>query len=171
MNKNSAAKHIAAVGLLTAAAIVIHIAEGVVPPVIPVPGVKPGFANIVTMVTLMLLGKRDAFAVTMLRITLGAVFAGNMASFCYSAAGGLLSFAVMALLAKPMKNYMWAVSVIAGAAHNIGQLAVAAFMLKSAYAFYYLPALVISGIAAGALVGIASSLIAERISKIMTRHF
>lgn len=162
-------KKIAAVGILTAAAIVIHIIESAIPPIVPVPGIKPGFANIVTLAATVLLGRREGFAVTMLRITLGAVFAGSFSSFLYSAAGGLLSFAVMAALIKPFGDKLWFVSTAAGVAHNVGQILVAAAILKSVYTLYYLPVLIISGLAAGVFVGLISTFLIRRLEKILPK--
>ena len=55
-------KKLALLAALTAVALTIFVAEAQIPPVVPVPGVKLGLANIVTLVTMALLGRREAGA-------------------------------------------------------------------------------------------------------------
>ena len=74
--------------LLTAIALTIFMVEAQIPPVVPLPGVKLGLANIITVYAVFALGPGKAAAILFCRIFLGAVFAGNFSSIFYSAAGG-----------------------------------------------------------------------------------
>ena len=76
-------------GVLTAVALAIFTVELQLPELAPVPGVKPGLANIVTLVTAFTLGPWDALAVLIARIVLGGLIAGNPAAILYSLCGGL----------------------------------------------------------------------------------
>lgn len=149
--------------MLTAAALVIFVIEAQIPPVAPIPGIKLGLANVVTLFTIIVLGRREAFAVTALRIILGSVFTGSMMSFVYSAAGGALCFAAMAVLTLFMKeNMTWLVSVIGAICHNIGQLAAAVIVTGTVQILWYLPVLTISAVITGVFTGIAAQYLLKR---------
>ena len=64
--------------------------EAQIPVPIPIPGVKLGLANIVTVYVMFVLGPGDALLVLSARVFLGAVFSGQMSTLLYSAGGGLL---------------------------------------------------------------------------------
>ena len=56
-------KRIALMSALAAIALTIFVIESQIPPVVPIPGVKLGLSNIITLVTMLLLGRREAGAV------------------------------------------------------------------------------------------------------------
>ena len=66
-------RKITLLGLLSAIALTIFMVEAQIPPVVPLPGVKLGLANIVTVFTVFTLGKKEGAAVLFVRIFLGAV--------------------------------------------------------------------------------------------------
>ena len=159
--------------MLTAIALVIFVIEAQIPPLAPIPGIKLGLANIVTLFTILTLGRREAFIVMTLRIILGSVFTGSMMSVVYSAAGGALCFAAMSLLTLFMKESMtWFVSVIGAICHNIGQLAAAVTVTGTMQILWYMPLLTISAIVTGLFTGIAAQYLLKRgggaIKKLMT---
>ena len=160
-------KRIAFMAVLTAAALIIFIVEAQIPPIVPVPGVKLGLANIITLVAMYLLSRREAGLVLLMRIILGAVFAGSPSTFLFSAFGGLLAYAVMCALKGPVpESRMWMISVIAAVAHNIGQIVVCMLVVKTPGILVYLPVLVISGIITGAFTGVAATYLVKAIRKI-----
>ena len=63
--------------LLSAIALTIFLVEAQIPPVVPIPGVKLGLANIVTVYAVYALGGKEGAAILFARIFLGAVFSGN----------------------------------------------------------------------------------------------
>ena len=75
------------VGVLTAISLVIFILEAQIPPLVPIPGIKLGLANIITLIAVYAVGRREAFIILMLRIIIGSIYSGNMQSFIYSLAG------------------------------------------------------------------------------------
>ena len=91
------ARRITLLALLTAIALTIFLVEAQLP-VPPIPGVKLGLANIVTVYAMFALGPRDALMVLCARVFLGAVFSGQMMTLLYSAGGGLLSWLVLLVL-------------------------------------------------------------------------
>ena len=87
-------KKIARLGLLTAIALTIFLLEAQIPPLVPIPGVKLGLANIVTVFTVFTMGPAAGAEVLFARIFLGSVFGGNFGAILYSAAGGALAIGV-----------------------------------------------------------------------------
>lgn len=90
--------------LLTAIALTIFMLEAQIPAPVPIPGVKLGLSNIVTVFTVFLLGPGEGCLVLAARIFLGAVFAGNFSTILYSAAGGGLAILVTILLRRVLKE-------------------------------------------------------------------
>ena len=103
-------KKLCILALLSAIALSIWAAEGLIPPVVPLPGIRLGLANIILLMTLYLSGRGETGLVFAVRLVLGAALAGTLMSFLYSLAGGLLSYAVMCLL-KPRvrETRIWAI--------------------------------------------------------------
>ena len=82
-------KKLTAMALLTAVALIIFVVEAQIPALVPIPGIKLGLANIVTVFTVFAIGAKEGAAVLFVRVFLGAVFAGNFSTILYSGAGGL----------------------------------------------------------------------------------
>ena len=151
--------------LLTAVALTIFVVEAQIPVPLPVPGLKLGLSNVVTVFALAALGWREALAIVLVRIFLGNFVTGQASAILYALAGGLLSFAVMALLQRlfPPKQ-LWLCGVFGGIAHNIGQMAVALAITRTAELLLYLPALLLCGVATGALTGGCGQMLAARLA-------
>ena len=156
-------KRIALLGLLTAIALTIFMIEAQIPAVIPIPGVKLGLSNIVTVFTVFTLGPWDGVAVLACRIFLGAVFAGNFSTILYSAAGGFLSILVTMGLRKVLKeNQIWAAGCLGAIAHSAGQMIAAIAITRTPGLLVYLPVLVIISIFTGLFTGFCAQLLIKR---------
>lgn len=119
-------KRLAVLAMFTAIALTIFVAEAQIPPVVPIPGVKLGLANIVTLIAMALLGRRQAGEILLVRIVLGSVFTGGVSAMLFSIAGGVLAYLVMCLTIRRLpERLLWVVSVLAAFGHNAGQLLVA----------------------------------------------
>lgn len=124
---------------------------------IPLPGVKLGLANIVTMMALYFIGWKESLAILITRCVLGAVFGGSITSLCMSLAGGVLSLFVM-MGAKHLRCLsVYGVSILGAAAHNLGQVIAASLLLYSRFAFGYLPFLLLTAIVSGSLTGLIAA--------------
>ena len=156
-------KSIARFSLLCAMALVLGYCERFLRVAPGIPGVKLGLTNIVVVLMLYCVGTKEAFAISMLRIVLAGFLFGNLFSILYSLAGGMFSFLVMYLLKRTGKLGVLPVSVAGGMSHNIGQIAVAAFVVENINIFYYLPVLFVAGIVTGLLIGVAAQEIILRI--------
>ena len=109
--------------LLTAIALTIFMVEAQIPVAVPIPGVKLGLANIVTVYTVFALGAGDALLVLLCRVFLGAVFSGQMMTLLYSLGGGLLCWLAMVGLKQMLTvRQIWLCSPLAAICHNLGQL-------------------------------------------------
>ena len=153
--------------LLTAASLILFVVEAQIPSLIPVPGVKLGLANIITLVAMVLLSRREAGLVLLVRILLGAVFAGSPSTLLYSAAGGALAYAVMCLLVRRVpEERLWLISILAALAHNAGQLLVCILVTRTSQLIVYAPVLAASGILTGAFTGLAATFLVKALRKI-----
>ena len=146
---------VAALGLFAAVALVLYIVESLIPSFIPIPGIKLGLANIVTLFLLIRFKPWEAGIVLLVRLVLAAAIAGQMISFLYSLAGGLLCLLSMyLLLIFTKKKWIPLVSITGALFHNFGQLCVARLLLSSKYVWTYLPYLMLSGAVTGLLTGL-----------------
>lgn len=165
------AKKTALYGMFLALALVAGYVEQLIPVNPGIPGVKLGLANIVTMILLYVLGLRASVIVSALRILLSGFLFGNGFAIIYSAAGAALSILVMIILKKTGKFSCVGVSVAGGVFHNVGQILVAMVVLETKALYYYLPILILSGLAAGFLVGILSGILIRRLSPVIRQYF
>ena len=163
MYREKKAITVALYGLLTALALVLSFVETLIPIPIPIPGVKLGLANLVTVVGLYLIGIPGTIAVTLVRIVLVGFSFGNPYSMIYGLSGSFLSLLVMAILKKTGRFSQISISVLGGIAHNIGQITFAAVIVQTSGVFYYLPFLIAAGCIAGTLIGIVGGLIAASV--------
>ena len=157
------AKKIARYGLLVALALVLSYAESLVPLSVAVPGVKLGLPNLVVIFALYRIGAKEAAVLSVLRVVLVSAMFGNAYSLWYSLAGAVLSLAVMSALKQTKLFGCTGVSVAGGVCHNLGQIAVAMLVLRSAGVAYYLPVLVFSGTLAGVAIGAVGAVMVKRI--------
>ncbi len=156
MNITGMSRKIAYGAMLVALAMIFSYVESLIPISIGIPGIKLGIANLVTVMGIYFLKTADVFIVVVMRIVLVGFMFGNGVSIIYSLAGGILSFAVMLLIKKTDKFSVISVSVVGGITHNIGQIMIAAILLKSTAVIYYLPVLMIAGTITGLLIGIVA---------------
>ena len=152
-------KQLTLCALLTAMALALSYLENLFPLTlaIPVPGVKLGLANIVTVFALCALGPGEALLILLARCLLGALFAGNMNALLFSLLGGLSAMGTMILLSRRKGLSLYGVSVGGAAAHNCGQIAAAMLTLGNSAPLYYLPVLLAVSLLTGGLTGLASA--------------
>lgn len=167
MNTKNKAKTVAEYGILIALAMVLSFVETLIPIPIPVPGVKLGLANLVTVVGLYLVGIPGTVGITLTRIVLVGLSFGNPYSMIYGLSGSFLSLLVMAAVKKHDWFGQIGISVLGGIAHNIGQITFAAVIVHTPGLYYYLPALLLAGCVAGTLIGILGGILTERLEKII----
>ena len=157
-------------GMLTALAIVLSLAERLFPldAIVPVPGVKLGLANVVTLFALTRLSVRDAVAILLCRVALSSLLMGSVTAFLFSLFGGLLALAVMGLLLRAEGKLcsVLGVSVAGAAAHNIGQIIAAVIWMKTGAVVAYLPLLLVMSVPLGLVTGLTAAVVLSHLQKI-----
>ena len=156
-------KKMTLLALLSAIALTIFMVEAQIPAIIPIPGVKLGLANIVTVFAVFALGAKEGAAVLFVRIFLGAVFAGNFSTIFYSAAGGVCAIVVTILLKKILKqNQLWVAGALGAVAHSIGQMAMAILLSSTPGLIVYLPVMIVLSIITGCFTGLCAQFLVNR---------
>ena len=143
--------------LFTTLALIIFAAESMIPPLVPVPGIKLGLSNIITLVILRNFTAKDAALVLFMRIVLASFFFGQALSLLYSLAGGLLCLIAMYLMNRLfLGHYLFLTSIAGALSHNAGQLLTAFFITQTAGIFIYLPFLMLGGLITGLFIGLCA---------------
>ena len=156
-------KKLTLLALLAAIALTIFMVEAQIPALVPIPGIKLGLANIVTVFTVFTLGAKEGAAVLFVRIFLGAVFAGNFSTIFYSAAGGACAIGVTILLKKVLtKKQLWGAGALGAIAHSIGQMAMAIALTGTPGLIAYLPVMIVVSILTGTFTGLCAQFLVNR---------
>ncbi|MDR2600664.1 MAG: Gx transporter family protein [Oscillospiraceae bacterium] len=188
-------KKLTLMSILTAIALIIFIIESLIPIPIPIPGIKLGLANAVTLFALFLvrqnnqaeqknqteqtlplkqtkitqiyyLSTLNVFAILLCRILLGALFTGRMTAFILSLSGGILAFLAQVLLKRLVTNkQIWALGAVGAVFHNIGQILAAIIITGTPAIVTYLPILIIAGIITGSITGLVAQMTLHRITQ------
>ena len=156
-------KRLTVMALLCAIALTIFMVEAQIPPLVPIPGIKLGLSNIVTVFAVFAMGPGEAAAILFVRIFLGAVFAGNFSTIFYSAAGGLCAILVTIGLRKLLnKNQLWVAGSISAVAHSVGQMAMAILLTQTPSLAVYLPVMIVCSIITGLFTGLCAQVLVNR---------
>lgn len=149
-----------AIAALAAVAIGIQILEAAIPS--PIPGIKPGLANIVTLVALLVLGWRAAVAVTLIRVVGSSLLLGTLLSpaFWLSLAGAAASLVALAALRPLAPGHVGptGLAIAAAMAHVGGQFLLAwAVIIPHPNLPLVLPPLLLAALITGSLTGILAA--------------
>jgi len=148
-------KRYAIVVILVSNGILISFLESFIPIPIPVPGVKLGLGNIITMIGIAFLGVRDVLFIVAIRCFVVAVLTRGVMMLAFSLTGGILSALVMALLYKKFSSMfsVKGISIAGALVHSTAQVIVASFILGQFVIMYYLPVLLVSAVITGFITG------------------
>lgn len=142
--------------ILTAAALVLFLIELRLPPLVPIPGVKLGLANAVTLYAVYRFRPSEAILVVAARVLLGSFFAGQMTVIFYSGAGAILCLAASLLLKSYIpERWLFVTSMIGAVFHNTGQILAACILIGTGSVILWYPYLVLSGLITGLFTGLA----------------
>lgn len=144
---------------LTALAIGLHLLESAFPS--PIPGVKPGIANIITLYVVFRFDFKTAVWVSLLRVFASSLLLGQFLSpsFFLSFAGACLSLITLSFCQKLPKQYFSAVSVsiLMAITHVLGQLIIVRlWFIPHANIVYLLPVFMLSALIFGCINGIVT---------------
>ena len=159
-------KRLTELAVLTAAALIIFIVELQIPNPFPIPGIKLGLANIITVYAVYHYRAHEVAMLVAVRLILGAAFSGNWLALIYSAAGSLLCLTGMLLLKRIIdEKRLWTASVLGAVLHNTGQMAAALIVMCTPQLIAYYPFLLVSGCLAGAFTGLCAQIITKRLKR------
>ncbi len=162
----------ARLGLITAVALTIFLVEARLPTLAPIPGIKLGLSNIVTVFTVFTMGPGEGAAVLFCRIFLGAIFSGNFASILYSAAGGGLAILTTVALRRVLtKSQIWVAGCLGAVAHSVGQILMAMAVMGTPMVAAYLPVMIAVSIFTGLFTGLCAQLLRNRGEKLWKTIF
>ena len=172
------AKRLTRLGLLSAIALTIFMVENQIPPLVPLPGIKLGLSNIVTVFAVfflgakegiavlavrIFLGAKEGIAVLAVRIFLGAVFAGNFSTILYSAAGGALAILITVTVKPILKpGQIWVAGCLGAIAHSVGQMAVAVAVTGTPGLLAWLPIMILCSMVTGCFTGLCAQYLVKR---------
>ena len=160
-------KKTAYLGVMLALALICSYVEVLIPIPLGIPGIKLGIANIVIVFALYSMGIKEAFVLSVMRVTISGFMFGNVIAIAYSLAGGLLSLLVMFLLKKTDKLSCISISIAGGIFHNIGQMIIAPLLVDNCCVLYCVPVLMIAGFITGGCIGVVAQEVFLRIGKQM----
>lgn len=154
--------------LFTALALILSLVESALPPLAPIPGIKLGLANVVTLILLQYFSPTQVFCVLLARILLSCIFAGQAMSLLYSLTGGILCFLCMWSVKSLLGGrYVVLTSMTGGCCHNIGQLLAAWLITATPGVLAYLPVLLISGILTGLFTGLCAHFAGQKLERLL----
>ena len=157
------AKKLTQMAMLTAIALTIFMIEAQIPSLVPIPGIKLGLANIVTVFAVFAMGPGEAAAILFVRIFLGAVFAGNFSTIAYSGAGGLCAILITIGLRKVLTHkQLWVAGALSAIGHSVGQMAVAIAVTATPGLAVYLPVMIACSVVTGLFTGLCAQFVLNR---------
>ena len=149
--------------MLCAVALIIFVIEAQIPALVPIPGIKLGLSNIITVFAVFTIGSWEAAMILAARIFLGAVFAGNFSTILYSAAGGALAILATIGLKKLLKEtQLWVAGCLGAIAHSMGQMAMAIAITQTPGLAIYLPVMIGCSIVTGTFTGLCAQFLVKR---------
>jgi heptaprenyl diphosphate synthase len=164
-------RHIVLLALFVTIASILHVVESYLPVPLPVPGVKLGLANVVSLVVIVVYSWREALYVSILRVVLGSLMGGTFLGFTFmmSMGGALVSTMAMFFARRfflPPFSLV-GVSVLGAVVHNITQLLIAAIAINSWNLLWYLPYMLLFAIPTGIITGFVARYFLLKMSKVM----
>ena len=156
-------KKLTVMALLTALALTIFMVEAQIPALVPIPGIKLGLSNIITVFAVFSLGPGEAAAILFARIFLGAVFGGNFSTILYSGAGGACAIIVTIVLRRILtKKQLWVAGALGAIGHSVGQMAMAVLLTATPGLLVYLPVMILCSVISGTFTGLCAQILVNR---------
>ena len=156
-------RRLTTMALLCALALIIFVVEAQIPAIVPIPGIKLGLSNIITIYAVWTLGAKEAVLILVARIFLGAAFAGNFSTVFYSFGGGGCAIAVtIGLRCVLRKEQLWVAGCLGAIAHSIGQMVVAVWLSGTPSLMIYLPVMILCSVITGLFTGLCAQILVKR---------
>ena len=156
-------KKLTVMALLTAIALTIFMVEAQIPALVPIPGIKLGLSNIITVFAVFAMGPGEAAAILFARIFLGAIFGGNFSTILYSGAGGACAIIVTIVLRRILtKKQLWVAGALGAIGHSVGQMAMAVLLTATPGLLVYLPVMILCSVISGTFTGLCAQILVNR---------
>ncbi len=147
-------KKLTITALLSAFALLSFVLEGLFPPLF-IPGARLGISNVFILLAVIIVGKPYAYAVLIVKVVLGSLFAGNVSSIMYSLPAGTIALTVeIVLLVFAKRLSVVSISTAGSVISLTVQNTVFCLITGGTEYFIYLPYLALIGTVAGVFVGI-----------------
>lgn len=148
------------ISMLVAQGLVLGLIENMIPsPFSFAPGTKLGLANLITIIAIFTMRKRESFLLVCMRLALTTFLGGTIMTLAFSVCGAFLSYLGMLTLKQlgPKRVSIIGISAAGGFLHNVGQLLAMCFFSQSWLMMSYLPFLSFFGILSGTAIGITAN--------------
>lgn len=154
-NKFNELSKISEFALLLAMACVIQFFETLLPLPIPIPGVKLGLANSMTILILYRYGVKRTWQFSLARIMVVSLITGTFLSvpFWLSLSGASVSLIMMTSTYRLPLLSIIGVSMLGAIGHSIGQIIGVQVLLQIPQVIIYLPILIVISLVTGSLIG------------------
>jgi heptaprenyl diphosphate synthase len=155
------------IAILSAYALALHGFESLIP--MPIPWLKVGLANIITITTFILFGFKAAFTVTLIRVTIASLFSGTFLGpgFVLSMGGGVASILAMGMVFSVLPGFFgpMGLSLIGALFHNLAQLSLAylLFIQRIEPVLFITPVLILIGTLTGFVNGLVADLLIKNL--------
>lgn len=153
--------------MLTAIGSAVWLIEELIPR--PLPWIKPGLANVATVIAIYLFSPIDGLIVAFFRVFLGAMLLGHIGSagFFISISSALTSALIMiAIKSSKLPFSIYGVSLWGALFHGLTQLVVAGYLVYSARAVvHFAPLVLLPSVATGIIVAYLAGVVLRRISR------
>ncbi len=156
------------ISMIVAQSLIMFIIENQIPYPFIAPGAKIGLSNLFVLISLYIFDIKTAFLVVILKVILSSIIIGNMSTFLYSIAGGLLSMLFMHLAKKYLKDKVsiLGVSITGAVMHNFAQVLVASLITSNLFLFLYMPILTILAVLSGFFIGLVGNFFIKQFYKL-----
>lgn len=152
-------KRITVLAVFLGIGVALHALEALIP-FNMLPGMKLGFANIVTVVTLYVFGFSSTLTLAVLRVLMGSLLSGTFmsSSFMLALSGAICASFGMGITINIFKGRisLYSLSIVGSMCHNIGQLCAFMLLVKSSNVIVYFPYLALISIPTGLIIGLCS---------------
>lgn len=166
MKRRNAVQRIALCGLLTALMLVLGLVENMIPLNAGIPGIKLGLSNGVLIFAIYMLDIPTAFGLMAVKVLLSSALYAGFGAAPYALCGGVLSLGAMALLSRVKGMHPVAVSMLGGAMHNVGQVALAMLITRTPGLMGYMGLLIAVGLGCGLLTGVCATLVMKHLKHV-----
>lgn len=165
-------KRLTFLSLMIGYSLILYIIETYIPNplIILFPGAKLGLTNIITLISLILLGIKDTFIIVTIRVILSSIFSGPLSYLLFSIGGAYLSLILMYVASKISGFSLIGVSIIGAIGHNIGQLIVASIIVENVLTIGLLPFMLIASLVTGIFVGMVAKYCVPLVGKSCKIH-